>query len=740
MAAKQEKIPYHERVAEEVIKALEAGTAPWIKPWQAGERPNRPTNGLTGQTYRGWNSIYLAMKQEGDDARWCTYKQATELGAQVRKGEKGSVIQYWQFGEKRLMKDDLGKPILDQEGKKQYKNITLDRPKVFHAVVFNASQIDGMPPLPPRKEIPDWERHAQAEELLTASQAAIFHDQNDRAYYMSSTDQIHLPPKGQFPSADQYYATAIHELGHWTGHASRLDRDLANPFGSVAYAKEELRAEIASYMLGTELGIGHDPGQHITYIGSWIKVLKEDPAELFRASRDAQQIMDYVQSLGQTQEESIDQQPEPEKVIAKEVTSVNNPAENLEKPEPIMAEELAKEKTWLTVPYAEKNEAKQHGAKWDRSIKSWYAPTGTDLAPLQKWLKSETALSQTPPLAPQEEFANALTAAGLQVEGAPIMDGQMHRVPVEGDDKGRTSGAYKGYLDGHPAGFIQNFKTGVKTNWKATGQNLNAAEIARLERIAQEKRKARAQERLEAYEAKSQEATTEWASLPEAPASHDYLRNKKLEGYNQSFGAKLDAKGNLVVPVQDAKGKIWSLQRISIKGQKGFEKDGRVAGCFHVIGGMDALKRQPAGEPLMISTGFATAATVHLASNKPVIAALQDSNLKEVAQELKQLFPQRDIIIFGDDDRHLPNRKPPLPNSGRVKAIEAAETVGGKAVFPQFTREEQGSEFTDFADLNKARGLEAVKRQVSVASQDRTNKAVGLRREARARDSKSMAI
>src|SRR5690554_6428948 len=141
----EKKQPYHERVAEEVIKALQEGTAPWIKPWEPGQQPDRPTNALTGKPYRGWNSVYLSMMQKGDDPRWCTYKQAKELGAQVRKGEKGSVVQYWQFREKQLVKDDQGKPVLDDEGKKQYRNVELERPKVFHAVVFHASQIDGMP-------------------------------------------------------------------------------------------------------------------------------------------------------------------------------------------------------------------------------------------------------------------------------------------------------------------------------------------------------------------------------------------------------------------------------------------------------------------------------------------------------------------------------------------------------------------------------------------------------------------
>ena len=114
-------------------------------------------------------------------------------------------------------------------------------------------------------------------------------------------DSIHLPFKHQFLTPDRYYATALHELGHWTGHESRLNRDLAHPFGSEGYAREELRAEIASMLLGGELRIGHDPGQHVAYVGSWIKSLQQDPTEIFRAAADAEKIQDFVLSFSQQQ-------------------------------------------------------------------------------------------------------------------------------------------------------------------------------------------------------------------------------------------------------------------------------------------------------------------------------------------------------------------------------------------------------------------------------------------------------
>ena len=106
-----------------------------------------------------------------------------------------------------------------------------------------------------------------------------------------------MPPRDSFKSADTFLATAFHELAHASGHPSRLDRDLAHPFGSVGYAKEDLRAEIASLMVGEQFGIGHDPGQHAAYVQSWVQVLKEDPKEILRASRDADKISSYVLGL-----------------------------------------------------------------------------------------------------------------------------------------------------------------------------------------------------------------------------------------------------------------------------------------------------------------------------------------------------------------------------------------------------------------------------------------------------------
>ena len=291
-----DKKAFHETVAEKLIKQLQEGTAPWQKPWEPGEAgANMPVNPTTGKRYKGINALQL-MSEGHNDQRWMTYKQAAAVDGQVRKGEKGTPIQYWKFAEEQAKTDATGKPILDARGESVKESVRLERPRVFFATVFNAEQIDGLPPPAPRKE-QTWRAVERAEQILQASGAVIRNGEHDRAFYRPATDSIHLPDKSRFPSADNYYATALHELGHWTGHASRLERDMVHPFGSEGYAKEELRAEIASMILGNELGIGHDSKQHAAYVGSWIKALQDDPLEIFRAAADAEKIQDYVLGL-----------------------------------------------------------------------------------------------------------------------------------------------------------------------------------------------------------------------------------------------------------------------------------------------------------------------------------------------------------------------------------------------------------------------------------------------------------
>lgn len=360
---------YSEKVAHEMIERIKAGTAPWQKPWEAGEAPDGPFNPTTGRSYSGGNAFWLEVNQPGDDPRWMTYKQAQDINAQVLKGEKGTQIERWVFDKNELVKDQNGKPVLDENGKKQYDKVPLDHPYGTVHTVFNAEQIEGLEPYqrPVQSPSDEFERHELAERILQGSGADIRHDQADKAFYRPSTDKIHLPAREQFLSQEAYYSTALHELGHWTGHESRLDRDLVNRFGSQDYAREELRAEMASTMLSREIGIEHNPDQHAAYIGSWIKVLKEDPRELYRAARDAEQMKAYVL--------------EAEKTASQEYCSAAKEEEKTP---------TFDERTNLNVPFEQRREARAAGARWDVANKTWYAEAGIEKEPLSAFLEERS--------------------------------------------------------------------------------------------------------------------------------------------------------------------------------------------------------------------------------------------------------------------------------------------------------------------------------------------------------------
>ncbi|MHB8368894.1 MAG: ArdC family protein [Leptospirales bacterium] len=277
---------YRQKVTSDLIRMIEEGTAPWQRPWDSSSVFSMPHNPVSNVQYRGMNSLWL-MIRGFDDPRWMTYKQAEKMGWQVRKGERGTQVEYWKWRDT--------KTEIDPETNETTVVAAVRRvPQVFHATVFNAAQIEGIPPRDLVEKPTPWTPIERVEAILRNSGAGIHHDGGVRAYYSPSSDSIHLPPRSSFGTERGYYGTALHELGHWTGHANRLNRDLSGGFGSENYAREELRAEIGSYFLAVETGIPHDPEHHASYVDSWVSALKKDPHEIFRASRDAGLIADYV--------------------------------------------------------------------------------------------------------------------------------------------------------------------------------------------------------------------------------------------------------------------------------------------------------------------------------------------------------------------------------------------------------------------------------------------------------------
>jgi antirestriction protein ArdC len=287
------KRDHRQEVTDSIIAMLENGVAPWQKPWEGAAMPFNPT---TERPYRGGNTVYLTatgLSRGYEDPRWMTYKQAAEQGWQVRKGERGTHIEYWE------VKDQSRRESTEPDQADAVKDKS-DR-RLIHRVytVFNAKQIDGIPAYS-RPEKSDFEAVQSGERILVNSGARIAHDQDDRAFYSRASDSIHLPAKEAFKDAPGYYGTALHELAHWTGHPSRLNRPTLNDsyrFGDLNYAKEELRAELASVFLAAERGIPHDPLQHAAYVGSWVKALREDKNEIFRAAHDASVATDFVLAL-----------------------------------------------------------------------------------------------------------------------------------------------------------------------------------------------------------------------------------------------------------------------------------------------------------------------------------------------------------------------------------------------------------------------------------------------------------
>ncbi len=275
-----------QEVTDRIVAALETGMPPWRKPWDSGAAaPTGPVNGVTGHQYRGINVLLLGshpLAFESGDPRWCSYKQAQEQGWQVRRGERASTVFFFKRVE-----------VADDNTKTDDTGNTKTVPMLRSYPVFHASQMDGVPAYaPPTPEEAPWRRPEAVDVILRNSGVAI-RVGGDRAFYSPSTDHIQLPPDAAFSSREAWAATALHELGHATGHPSRLNRDLRNRFGSAAYAQEELRAELASAFLSAELGIPAALENHASYIDSWLKALKEDKREIFRAAADAQRAADW---------------------------------------------------------------------------------------------------------------------------------------------------------------------------------------------------------------------------------------------------------------------------------------------------------------------------------------------------------------------------------------------------------------------------------------------------------------
>ena len=314
---------YRDELVKKLCDAMENGTAPWQKTWTDGDAP---FNAVSGRAYHGINAVNLALQSQAlghsEDGRWLTFDQAKEKGWHVKQGEKGTHVEFYKFEEKPKF-DEAGSPVLDADGKQEVEKNVIVR----NYVVFHASQIEGIEPYIPKARNPI-EDNEKAERILKESGAEIRHGGNE-AFYNRTDDYIQLPEKGQFNSQADYYASALHELSHWTGHSSRLNRPASNDMKSEIYAKEELVAEISSMFVSAETGIPQTQEHfenHASYVDYWVKAVKEDPNALFKAFNQAQkaseEILKYerVREREQNQEQTLsNSNPEQKPVITKKM-------------------------------------------------------------------------------------------------------------------------------------------------------------------------------------------------------------------------------------------------------------------------------------------------------------------------------------------------------------------------------------------------------------------------------------
>lgn len=274
----------HDTVTARIISELEAGRFPWAQPWAAsGVTPlGLPQNAATGRTYSGVNILLLwfaAIEQRRCSQRWLTFKQALALGGCVRKGETGTMIVY----------ADSYIPKAEREkGEDARRAGFLKRFTVFHV-----DQCDGMPATPDAQTMPGGVDVIPAAEAVVAATGADIRIFGDMAFYSPAHDFIQIPPQQAYFEPVNWYRTKLHELGHWTGHASRLNRDFSGRWGGEAYAREELVAELCSAFLCAELGVSPTV-RHADYLGAWLDILKGDNRAIFQAASMASKAADFI--------------------------------------------------------------------------------------------------------------------------------------------------------------------------------------------------------------------------------------------------------------------------------------------------------------------------------------------------------------------------------------------------------------------------------------------------------------
>ncbi|ECN4282660.1 hypothetical protein ZB92_22155 [Salmonella enterica subsp. enterica serovar Infantis] len=369
---------------------------------------------------------------------------------------------------------------------------------------------------------------------------------------------------------------------------------------------------------------------------------------------------------------------------------------------------IAQEKTYLAIPFEERKDAFRAAGKLpdgknalglDEDSKLWFANPGADLDKLKKWIPDTTRRAEPGETDPVIEFGQALEDAGFILDGEPQMDGKKHRVSTVDDRGGQKSGVYVGYLDGVPAGWYQDHRIHSEPQkWKATGNRIDPEAQAHLKAVAAQRKIERDQAQARQYDHNAHRSQQAASLMPDANGQEQYLVNKGVKAFP---GVKTDKRGRVVIPLQNEKDEIRTLQRISGNGFKSLKKNGQKSGSYFVVGG--ELKN---GDPILYAEGYSTSATISEATGRPVVMTVDAGNMPTVAAKLLEKYPDSQHVFLADDDRKN------TANKGKEKAEQAATITNGIAQTPIFNNQEIEKGFSDFNDLGQSRGLEVVREQV----------------------------
>jgi len=293
------RVSLYDEVTDRIVSELERGCVPWVRPWKSsGVSLGLPRSAASRRFYSGINVLILwdaVIRRGFASQEWLTFRQALSIGGHVRKGERGTAICY----------ADRFIPKKEQERAREAGDAPNAVPFLKRFIVFNVEQCEGLPShiVAAPKPAESSEISPDAEALIAATGAKLV-EGGGEAFYHRGEDFIRLPRRETFVSPADYYCTALHELGHWTAHPSRLNRDLQHRFGSSAYAREELVAELTSAFLCAHLNIVPQV-RHADYIANWLQILKEDAKAIFRATSQASKATDFILAFRETREAEI---------------------------------------------------------------------------------------------------------------------------------------------------------------------------------------------------------------------------------------------------------------------------------------------------------------------------------------------------------------------------------------------------------------------------------------------------